>query len=265
MNTELSVANNQGFIQSVINYADTHTPKYETELKPVERARIARYADIGGKIPFFGAVVGLARLVSSVVMGIIILVSMFLYPVNLCLLKPQRATVLLRYCEHVAMRAVDEGARGLFEFCTLGFDTFFIDRKQSVKEQSYGIIGQATRGKYVYVGGGGHFYSNSQFIGKANSVYSEKPMFDSMMIVEELQNKDDILGYKSLRISLKLFIISLRACFSLIASFDLSPCFQLPIFWRILPAPVLGPGLCLGVNPPCNRHRPFVIAGCRHG
>ena len=103
MNSELLVANNPGFIQSVINYADTHTPKYETELKPVEGARIARYTDIGGKIPFIGAVVGLARLVSSVVIGIIAFLSMFLYPVNLCLLKPQRAKVLLRYCEHVAM------------------------------------------------------------------------------------------------------------------------------------------------------------------
>ena len=184
MTSELAAGRNPGFVQSIINHADTHTPKYGEELTPVERVRIARYADIGGKIPLIGACVGLARLVSSVVIGIIALVGAFFYNINQCLLDRQSALIFHIYTQHIFLRAVDEGARGLLELGTLGCGTFFKDRKQAAKEQSRYIIGSSARGKYVYSNAGGRpFYSDARFIGKANFIYSD----DSKEFVRGLQ------------------------------------------------------------------------------
>jgi hypothetical protein len=145
-------------------YFETHTPKDEAILKPVERARSARYADYIA-VPGLNFVVGPVRIITSVAIRIIAHIAM----------KVTKEGKAFDYWKHIRERAGDEFNRGFLEFCFLGFfeliDTFV--RKGDIEGfiPSYNVAS----GKYVYVKddnpNSNLLYSNIQYIGKADKVF----------------------------------------------------------------------------------------------
>ena len=147
-------------------YFETHTPKDELILKPVERARIARYADYIA-VPGLNFVVGPVRMITSVAIRIIAHINM----------KVTKEGKAFDYWKHIRDRTGDEFGRGLVETYFFGFFEllYTLDRK----DDNEGFIpSNVPAGKYVYVKGdnpnGNLFYSNIQYIGKADEVFEYK-------------------------------------------------------------------------------------------
>lgn len=144
------------------NYFDKHTPQDGKSpqdgkfIKPVERARIARYADIGGMIPFLGMGVGVIRMISSAVIGIIAFIGMELT-------KEGKA---FKYWGHVKQRAGGECTKGSLEIAGFGILNFVV-HFDAKKEEPKGLILPYTYGRYVYEKDGMLFYSNIKFEGYA--------------------------------------------------------------------------------------------------
>lgn len=152
------------------NYFESHTPKDEEFLKPVERARTARYMDYAGRIPFLGMGFGLIRMIGSLAIGMIALIGKMLT-------KETKDGPAFKYWEHLKARAGGELCRGGLELAAFGFLNFVLNREgKKMESNSKGVLIPFSRGRYVYFREGDHFYSNTRFEGNAKR--HEGDMYD---------------------------------------------------------------------------------------
>lgn len=107
---------------------------------PIERCKLAYWADKVGIIPIIGTPVGAVRLVCSVVIGIFSLLGALVMAV-VCRCD------LAKKCEYVFSRSTDEGVHGfkeLFPLIALWHDCV------SSKQEKEGYISTGARGRYIY-------------------------------------------------------------------------------------------------------------------
>jgi hypothetical protein len=110
---------------------------------PSERCKLAYWADKVGYVPLIGTVVGVGRIVCSVVMAIFSLLSA-LATALVCRCD------LAKKCLYVVTRSVDEGVRGFVEL--IPFCSWLSDKQKDKWEKQEGRITEhrGAYGRYVY-------------------------------------------------------------------------------------------------------------------